>query len=270
MCTMLCALVLVMASPSAQEPSGVLPSHAVFDQMLDVNVRDGLVYYRVLRAGRANLDSYVASLANVSLKTASRDEQIAFWLNAYNAIVLKIVADNYPIAQRTGDYPPHSIRQIPGAFDRVPHRVAAQALTLDRIEQTVLAGFHDPRVFLALGRGAVGGGRLRSEAFTAERLDRQLAGVQAECVTRAECVQISPADGRVQASAIFSWRRSEFIERYAGESASTFSNRSPIEQAVLAFVGPQLYAAEREFLAKNTFKVEYLPFDWSLNDLTNH
>jgi hypothetical protein len=101
-------------------------------------------------------------------------------------------------------------------------------------------------------------------------LDRQLATVQAECATRAECVQISPADGRVQVSAIFSWRRTEFIERYAGESAATFSNRSPIEQAVLAFVGPQLYAAEREFLARNTFKVEYLPFDWSLNDLTNH
>ena len=47
-----------------------------------------------------------------------------------------------------------------------------------------------------------------------------------------------------------------------------FSERSPIERAVLAFVEPKLLGSEREFLAKNEFKIEYLPFDWTLNDLT--
>ena len=54
----------------------------------------------------------------------SRDEQIAFWLNAYNALVLKTVIDHYPILGRSSDYPPKSIRQISGAFERLPHRVA--------------------------------------------------------------------------------------------------------------------------------------------------
>ena len=71
-------------------------------------------------------------------------------------------------------YPAKSIRQIPGAFERLTHRVAGRTLTLDQIEQTVLSGFGDPRVYLALGRGTEGGGRLRSEVFTDEKLEAQL------------------------------------------------------------------------------------------------
>ena len=136
-----------------------------YDELLDLNVRDGLVYYRALRAERGRLDAYVSSLANASIESAPRDEQIAFWFNAYNALVLKTVVDHYPIPQRTAEYPTRSIRQIPGAFERTAHRVAGRMVTLDQIEQTILSEFHDPRLYLALGRGAIGGGRLRSEAL---------------------------------------------------------------------------------------------------------
>ena len=51
------------------------------------------------------------------------------------------------------------------------------------------------------------------------------------------------------------------------QSGNAFARRSPIERAVLAFVSPRSLPAEREFLARNQFHVEYLPFDWSLNDL---
>ena len=79
--------------------------------------------------------------------------------------MLKTVVDRYPIPQRTAEYPARSIRQIPGAFERTAHRVAGRMVTLDQIEQTILSEFHDPRLYLALGRGAIGGGRLRSEAY---------------------------------------------------------------------------------------------------------
>src|SRR5204863_4954485 len=116
----------------------------------------------------------VASLASVSVDSAPRNEQIAFWINAYNAIVLQTVVEHYPIVQRTSAYPARSIRQIPGAFERVQHHIAGKMVTLDQIEQSVLSGFHDPRIFFALGRGAIGSGRLRSEAYTPELLDKQL------------------------------------------------------------------------------------------------
>src|SRR6266487_3906321 len=228
----------VFAAPRAQESD---PKLTGIDFILDTYVRDGEVYYRALKSDRGRLDAYVATLTAAPVAQQPRDTQLAFWLNAYNALVLRTVIDHYPIQGRSPDYPSKSIRQIPGAFERLTHRVAGRTITLDQIEQTVLPEFHDPRVYFALGRGAVGGGRLRSEPFAATKLE---------------------------ANAIFSWREKEFAAAYAAGAVSAFENRSPIERAVLAFVHPKLLTTEREFLAKNTFQIVYKPFDWTLNDLT--
>ena len=69
-------------------------------------------------------------------------------------------------------------------------------------------------------------------------------------------------------SSIFSWREKEFIAAYADKAPAAFASRSPIERAVLAFVEPKLLTTEQEFLEKNSFQVVYMPFDWTLNDLT--
>jgi Protein of unknown function, DUF547 len=255
----------VIASPRAQESD---PKLTGIDFILDTYVRDGEVYYRALKSDRARLDTYVASLSAAPVAQQPRDTQLAFWLNAYNALVLRTVIDHYPIQGRSADYPAKSIRQIPGAFERLTHRVAGKTLTLDQIEQTVLSEFHDPRVYFALGRGAVGGGRLRSEPFVGAKLEAQLADTANECITRAQCVHIGRDTNKVEANAIFSWREKEFAAAYAAGAVGTFERRSPIERAVLAFVQPKLLATETEFLAKNTFQVVYKPFDWTLNDLT--
>ena len=244
------------------------PVRRSYDEILDLNVRDGFVYYRALKADRAKLDGYIATLATVEIDKAPRDEQIAFWLNAYNALVLRTVVDHYPIAQRVPAYPAHSIRQIPGAFERVAHRVAGRTLTLDQIEQEVLPAFHDPRVFLALGRGSVGGGRLRSEAYSAARLEAQLKEVAEECVSRPECVRIDRDAGTLSVSSLFSWREKEFTAAYADKAPPAFAARSPLERAVIALVEPRLLTTERDVLEKNEFKMVFMPFDWSLNDLT--
>jgi Protein of unknown function, DUF547 len=265
-----CVVVLAccfVATPTAQESGEALRTRT-FDQLIDLYVRNGDVYYRAIKSERGKLDGFVAQLATASVDRLSREEQMAFWLNAYNALVLRTVADHYPIQGRSSDYPARSIRQIPGAFERLTHRVAGRTLTLDRIEQDVLSGFHDPRVYFALGRGAVGSGRLRSEAFTAARLEEQLADVAGECVTRAQCLAIDRESGKIGASSIFSWREKEFAAAYSDKAPAAFATRSPIERAVLAFVQPKLLGTEKEFIAKNTFQVVYTTFDWTLNDLT--
>jgi hypothetical protein len=236
--------------------------------VLDLYVRDGMVYYRALKQDRKRLDAFVRGLATSDIESASPADKVAYWLNAYNALVLRTVIDEYPIPRRSAQYPAGSIRQIPGAFERRQHRVAGQSVTLDQIEQAILPAFNDPRVFFALGRGALGSGRLRSEAFSGATVDRQLADVAAECVAHAQCVQIDRAANVVSVSSIFSWRQKEFSDAYASRAQSAFSTRSPIERAVLAFVEPRLLTTEREFLEKNEFKVQYSPFDWRLNDLT--
>lgn len=256
----------VAEAPAGDQSSGM---HRPLDEILDLYVRDGYVYYRALRLERGKLDRHVASL-NVAAETHDRwspNEQVAFWLNAYNAFVLRTVIDHYPILGRSSSYPSNSIRQIPGAFDRLPHRAAGRSVTLDEIELHILPAYKDPRVYFALGRGAAGSPRLRSEAFTAARLDAQLADATAEFATKPRHVRIDQTANQVTVSPIVGWREHEFVAAY-GDRASGYPGRSPIERAILAIIEPHLFPSERAFLKKNEFKIRYHEFDWSLNDLT--
>jgi hypothetical protein len=255
------------AAPAA---AAVDPLHRPLDQLLDINVRDGYVYYRALRSERGRLDRYAASL-NVPAATYaawSRAQQMAFWVNAYNAFVLQTVVGHYPINGRSSMYPASSIRQIPGAFERTRHRAAGRTITLDEIEKTILPEFKEPRLYLALGRGAIGSGRLRSEAYTASHLEAQLEAVQAEFVTEQPMLKIDRLAGQMSVTPIVSWHDAEFIAAYDKGPTGAFAQRSPIERALVAFITPHLLPLEREFLQENTFKVTYHPFDWRLNDLS--
>jgi hypothetical protein len=264
-------LAALPAQPRFTPAEGADPLHIPLDQILDVNVRDGLVYYRALKSDRGRLDRYIASL-NVPAETYSRwtrDQQAAFWLNAYDAFVLQTVIDHYPIAGRSATFPASSVKQVPGAFETRKHRAAGRTVTLDEIEKEILPEFKDARLYLALGRGAMGSGRLRSEAYTAQRLARQLTAVQSEFVAEEQMIQIDRSGNQMSVTPILSWREAEFVAGYDPGPTGPFAQRSPIERALLAFVLPHVLPLEKELLQKNEFKVSFRAFDWRLNDLTN-
>ena len=259
----------VVPLPAAAQPFTPAPGaellHRPLDQILDVNVRDGLVYYRALKSDRGRLDRYVASL-NVTPATYqgwSKNQQMAFWINAYNAFVLETVINHYPLRG--------TIKQIPGAFDKTAWRAAGKTVTLDQIEKTILPEFKDPRLYLALGRGAIGSGRLRSEAYTAERLDKQLAEIRSDFVNNRYMYRVDRVTNTLSVTPIMSWREADFVAAYDKPDDPALKNmqqRSPVERAIVAFVWPQLLPSEREFVQKNEFKVAFLEMDWRLNDLT--
>ena len=269
-CSTVLALALGAGAIVASQPAEVPLFHRPYDQLLDLNVRDGLVYYRALRGERGRLDRYVASLnvPGATYQGWSKNEKIAFWLNGYNAIVLQTVINHYPIRGKSSQYPQGSIRQIPGAFETAKHRLAGRSLTLDEIEKTVLPEFDEARLYLALGRGAVGSGRLRSEAYTGARLDSQLATVQAEFVADQAMLKIDKLTGRITVTPIISWREAAFVKSYDKGAQGPFAQRSPIERAVLAFITPNLLRIEREFVENNQFQLAFHDLDWRLNDLS--
>jgi hypothetical protein len=236
--------------------------HRPLDQMLDVNVRDGLVYYRALKGDRGRLDRYVASL-NVTpavYQGWSKPQQMAFWVNAYNAFVLATVINRYPLQG--------TIKQIPGAFDKTTWRAAGKTVTLDQIEKTILPEFKEPRLYLALGRGAVGSGRLRSEAYTGERLEKQLADLQKEFVNDRHMYRLDRLANTLSVTPILSWREAEFVAAYADKADAVFAQRSPLERAVIALVTPHLLPSEKELVRQNQWKMAFIEMDWRLNDLT--
>lgn len=267
------ALGLALTVPvtiGAQDPVPVEVDalHRPFDDVLDIYVRDGFVYYNALRSERTRLDRYVASLAEVSGVDAwEAPRRLAFWVNAYNAFVLQTVIDRYPIRGKAPQYPTDSIRQISGAFERRQFRAAGRTVTLDQIENEQVAPLGDARALLALGRGAQGGGRLRSEAYASSRIEAQLAAAAREVVEHRGLVHVDAGAGLLSVTPLFSWREAAFVRTFAERADGRFASRSPLERAVLALVLPHAVRGEAEFLRQNSFRMQFHEFDWRLNDL---
>ncbi len=259
----------ISAQPTT--PAAVDPLHRPFDEILDIYVRDGLVYYFALKQERGKFDRYVQALGEVgadTLKGWPRERQLAYWINAYNAFVLRTVIDGYPIRGKSADYPSNSIRQIPGSFERRTFRAGGRLLTLDAIEKDAIGELGEPRALLALSRGAVGGPRLKSEAYTAERLESQLETMVSELVTHRDLVFVDVANERLSVNSLFSWREDIFTKGLADKAPAVYASRSPLERAVLSLIDPLLVPSEAEYLRKNTFRMSFHNFDWKLNDLT--
>jgi Protein of unknown function, DUF547 len=248
----------VVAQMDYRPPADLEALHRPYDELLDEYVRDGIVYYHALKIDHVKLDRYVASLAAVSgdtLGSWDRARQIAFWINAYDALALQTAVNHYPAG----------MRQVPGGYDQIKHVIAGRTVTLDQIENRILADYHDPRIYLVLGRAAMGSGRLRSEAFSGPRLESQLEQSAQQFVADPKYIHVDPLNASLGVSPLFSWREKAFIDTYADKSPD-LPGRTPLERAIVGFIEPYLLPAERQYLQKNTFKLAYMEFDWTLND----
>src|SRR4051794_36355277 len=87
-----------VAGVMAQETKG-------YDELLDMYVRDGEVYYHALKVERGRLDAFVGQIGAANVDRLSQPEQEAFWINAYNALVLRTVIDHYPILGKSPAFP---------------------------------------------------------------------------------------------------------------------------------------------------------------------
>jgi len=241
-------------------------SHQVFHEVLGTHVEQGLVDYPAIDTDH-RFERYIQQLDRIDPSSfPTRQDRLAFWINAYNAFVLQSVVDRYPIRGRAKEYPPDSLRQIHGAFDKRTFRAAGRTVTLDAIEKTMLPEFKDPRAYFAVSAAAVGSGRLRSETYRGADLETQLAAAKAEFLTTQEHVQLDRVQNELAISAIIGWHEQEFVAAFGG-SDPKFDARSPIERAVIALLSPHLYPSERQFLERNEFRVRYKEYDWRLNDL---
>jgi hypothetical protein len=252
-------------------------SHSIYDSLLKRYVHNGRVGYKGFIASSKEFNTYLKQIGSVSesdYANWSREEKLAFWINAYNAFTIKAVIDHYPIERNIGlasvIYPKNSIRQINGVWDKLRFQAVGKAVTLDEIEHGILRKeFKEPRIHFAIVCASLGCPDLRSEAYRADAIDEQLeSGATGFINDPQKGVRINTANKTVGFSKIFNWFGGDFIERYG--STELFKDRSPKERAVLNFVRKHLKSEEeRKFLEGNNFKIFYLKYDWSLNELKN-
>jgi hypothetical protein len=247
-------------------------SFADYADALKANVNDqGMVNYAQLKAHSEKLDAFLNSIAGLDRKTYDgwpEAEQIAFWLNAYNACTLKAIADHYPIQSSffaSLHYPKNSIRQISGVWDELKFTVMGRPMTLDGIEHGVLRkDFHEPRIHMALVCAAMGCPPLRNEPYTGERLSAQLDDQARRFLSNPAKFRIDRDAGRVYLSSIFKWFGDDFIPKYG--IADAYGDHSKKERATLHFAAGCLDKDDADYLSAGNYKVEYLDYDWSLNE----
>jgi hypothetical protein len=231
----------------------------------------GMVDYKSLKTNRGGLDSFVVALGNLDgelLASWSEQEQIAFWLNAYNAFTLKAIIDNYPIKGgflTSLVYPGNSIRQIDGVWDKLEFAVAGEAQTLERIEHEILrVRFEEPRIHMALVCAAMGCPQLRNEPYYGSRLDSQLDDQTLRFLADPAKFRIDRDKGKVYLSSIFEWFGDDFV--------SVFSDTGPVDKfdsprnAVLNFITGYLDTDRHNYIDQQNYKIESVKYDWSLNE----
>jgi hypothetical protein len=231
----------------------------------------GMVDYKGLKTNRKPLDNFISSLSRLDPKLYdgwNDKEKIAFWINAYNALTLKAIVDHYPIEAsllKSFVYPKNSIRQIPGVWDKLTFAVMGRDITLDGIEhETLRAKFNEPRIHVALVCAAMGCPPLRNEPYTGAKLDAQLDDQAVKFLKNPEKLRIDRNNHRVYLSPILDWFGQDFVKTYGTDK--DYSEFSGKERAVLNFVSRYLEPADKAFLLKGGFSIEYLKYDWSLNE----
>ena len=257
--------------PPAPQPSVEISADEAFARVL-ANVDDrGMVDYAALKADPADLEATYASLASqdpAAYESWSDERQIAFWSNAYNVLTLKAIAENYPIkrSMSVGSIAfPRGIRWIPGVWDKLTFTVMGREMTLNDIEHQVLrVEFDEPRIHVALVCAALSCPALRNEPYTAERLDEQLDDQTRRFLAGPDAFRIDREAGKVHVSKIFEWYGSDFTRSFEPEAG--FEGLGEAERAVMSFISRYLGEADREYLEAGGYDVEYLPYDWSLNE----
>jgi hypothetical protein len=231
----------------------------VYAQVLSTYVDDqGLVDYVQLQQNRQGLDQYLQAIANFSpaaYDQLSEPEQIAFWLNAYNAITLKSIIDQTPLKA--------SIKDIPGVWKWRKHPVAGQSLTLDRIEHEILRQrFNEPRIHAALVCAANSCPPLRQEPYDGDRLEEQLQDQTQRFLNHPQGFRLDQANQKVYLSSIFQWFGQDWQKSFQPQQG--FQGNDP-EKAVLNFIGNYLPPQEQAFLQNGEYQIQYFDYDWSLN-----
>jgi Protein of unknown function, DUF547 len=220
-----------------------------FDQVLKTYVNDkGLVDYNGIAGDRA-FRAYMQSLETAKPEAMSRDGQLAFWIDAYNAVTIDKVIKWKP---------KKSVREtfVPGVwtstkfFTTRDHIVAGKHLSQDDIENDILRKqFKDPRIHFAIVCASSSCPPLPRFAYTAENVQTKLEEETRKYLNSNRGTRIDSADNTLYLSKLFDWYKGDF------ESKSG---------SVLNFIKPYLDEKTLAFLQHGP-KIAYLDYDWALN-----
>jgi len=262
----------LLSNIHAAEGTSEAFNYGNYAEVLKTYVDDnGMVNYKELKANRENLDMFVTDIGALDPDTYAQwndSEKIAFLINTYNALTLKLIIDHYPIKSsffKSLIWPKNSIRQISGAWDKITFKVMDNDMTLDHIEHEILRKeFNEPRIHMAIVCASKGCAQLANKPYTGDELINQLDHNTNLFFKNPEKFRIDRDKNTVRLSPYFKWFGKDFIKTYGTDER--FAEHSETERAALNFIGNYLTGADQEYLATTKYGIRYLHYDWSLNE----
>jgi hypothetical protein len=215
----------------------------------------GRVDYANFRRVRRLLEEYLGRLSHARPEEwAETREQLAFYLNAYNAIAIYQVLLAYPVG---------SIRDIPGAFSR-PYPVGRELHTLHTLQHTKIRAFGDPRVHAAVVPAARSAPLLR--AYTGADLDRSLDAQMREMLADAMYgLQIDRVQHSLALNSTFRWFAGDFAAPRSMPSVKMLARGLANPASMLNGLRPYLPAGTADLIEDPQMRIEWLPFNWEIN-----
>ena len=195
------------------------------------------------------LTEYCDAMQRVELGSLTREEALAYWINLYNAVALRIAARAVAAGY-------DSVLRIPGAFDTVAIDVAGEPLSLDAIEHGKIRRFRDPRIHAALVCGAVSCPTLRPEPYSGRDLESQLER-QTRSFLAEGGAMVDRTQGVLLLSRVFLWYGGDF----------TRPERMPTwlpapRQRLFRALQPWLTGEVSNWTGSP--RIQFQPYDWGL------
>lgn len=212
------------------------PDYKSWDSYLKKHVSaTGDVDYKSIKTNKKELDGIVKSFSAVSLlPTWSKNDQLAFWINAYNVFTIQLIVDNYPLK---------SIQNLDGGkpWDVKRITIGGKKYSLNNIENDIIRPqFKDARIHFAVNCGAKSCPPLLNGAFFAKTLDAQLDAVTNKFINNTKYQSITAT--KLTLSKIFDWYAVDFgdIHTYVNKYSSLKVNKNAV--------------------------IVFKEYDWALND----
>ena len=202
-------------------------------------------YKQVSTADKQALKTYLAGLQEIDIREYQRSEQMAYWINLYNALTIDLILDNYPVK---------SIKKVGkgffsfGPWDDPIASIAGNTLTLNDIEHKILRPiWKDPRIHYAVNCASYGCPNLAASAYTASNTEALLNQGAVEYVNHPRGVSFK--DGKLKVSSIFHW----YAEDFGGDDKKRINH-------FIKYAKPEL----KQQLSNYQGSISH-DYDWSLN-----
>ena len=224
--------------------------HKIWDELVKSYVSpNGDVNYRGFKKDRVKLDSYLKLLSKSNISGQTKNEQLAYWINAYNAFTIDLIVNNYPvksikdirnaksfIAKATGD------KQV--WIEKLRYPFNGDELSLHSIEsKKLLKDLFDPRIHFAVNCASYSCPKLMNRAFTAANVQQSMDKMAVDFINDSRKNKIGI--GKAEISELFKWYKSDFTT--TGSLIDFLNKYSKIK-------------------LKKEAKIDYIPYNWNLNE----